>query len=199
MPMRRPDDSANQLPGRDPGFAARDRSGGTPLSPNSSPCKRSTPLGSTACRKQPAARQPPKHCKRSSISISTNSASSSRHAALAETEPVSCQRLGGQPHPPALTLDPETRPVTSPQRPAGRPHPGRFQIGMVAAFKSERVAAFKSEYPAGFIGIRIRSLYGHSDEYSVFRSLRNYNRGVVLRASTTGGTEELHKDCRNPV
>ncbi len=154
MPARRPDDSANQLPGPDPGFAARDRSGGTPLSPNSSPCKRSTPLGSTACRKQPAARQPPKHCKRSSISISTNSASSSRHAALAETEPVSCQRLGGQPHPPALTLDPQTRPVTSPQRPAGRPHPGRLQIGMVAAFKSERVAAFKSEYPAGFIGIR---------------------------------------------
>jgi hypothetical protein len=36
--------------------------------------------------------------------------------------------------------------MTSPQRPAGRPHPGRLQIGMVAAFKSE--------YPAGFIGIR---------------------------------------------
>jgi hypothetical protein len=33
-------------------------------------------------------------------------------------------------------------------------HPGRLQIGTVAAFKSEWVAAFKSEYPAGFIGIR---------------------------------------------
>jgi hypothetical protein len=37
-------------------------------------------------------------------------------------------------------------------------HPGRLQIGMVAAFKSEWVAAFKSEPPAGFIGIRKRLL-----------------------------------------
>jgi hypothetical protein len=44
--------------------------------------------------------------------------------------------------------------MTSLQRPAGRPHPGRLQIGMVAAFKSEWVVAFKSESPAGFIGIR---------------------------------------------
>src|SRR5207245_9940938 len=104
----------------------------------------------------PTRTSPLTSCKPSSISLPTHSAPSSRHAALAETEPVSCQRLGRQPHPPALTLDPQTRPVTSPQRPAGRTHPGRLQIGMVAAFKSERVAAFKSEYPAGFIGIRNR-------------------------------------------
>jgi hypothetical protein len=51
------------------------------------------------------------------------------------------------------TLDPKLMFMTSPQRTARRPHPGRLQIGMVAAFKSEWVAAFKSESPAGFIGI----------------------------------------------
>jgi hypothetical protein len=47
--------------------------------------------------------------------------------------------------------------VTSPPTTRWVIHPGRLQIGTVAAFKSEWVAAFKSEYPAGFTGIR-RSL-----------------------------------------
>jgi hypothetical protein len=45
--------------------------------------------------------------------------------------------------------------VTSPSTTRWVTHPGRLQIGTVAAFKSEWVAAFKSEYPAGFIGIRM--------------------------------------------
>jgi hypothetical protein len=87
---------------------------------------------------------------------------------------------------------------------------GRYHVGTLAGFKSERVAGFRLECMAGFVGIRseahLRRILGaYAAYYNELRTHRSLNKdvpfhreiqrlGVITSQPVLGGLH--HKYCR---
>ena len=94
------------------------RSNGMPLSPHSSRCSPSMPLGSTHCPRRCATAPPARHYRPSSISISTSWSASSRRAALGGIEhdvaiPDRGSPTGAHRHPPRIATPDSWRSLCS--------------------------------------------------------------------------------------